>query len=236
VFNGASYPGYGKNDIVVAGWNFYTLAPIWARRVGSTLGDSPASIRWDGNRLIVVGYVGGSFNPGSGTVTTAGGQDAVILRYEKATGIITSSGLVGGTGNDRASALWCNTTNREEVVGGVFSNNSLFPGGTITPRASVGAFDGFLFRLVPQAGVREGVEEVSLAAGALKAYPQPVRARGNLTVMADEPSPNATLLDMQGRLIRNLSLAKGENTIAVPATQGIYLLHTDKGSLKIVVE
>ncbi len=222
-FNAVNYAGAGGNDIMVLGWNFYTQAPIWARRVGSTTGDSPSTIRWDGNRLVVAGYAGGNVNAGAiGTLGTHGVQDAILLRYDKTSGAISSGLMIGGTGDDRALTMYCNPGNREEFVGGVMSNLVTFY--TTTPRQSAGLYDGFVSRHFPPSGAREAVEEeATLAMGnAFKVYPVPAskELRVLLTEVGDA-SPE--VYDMHGFGQRGLLVAPPRTGKTAPMVYSTFL-------------
>ncbi len=238
-FNSAAYPGFGGNDIAVLVWNFYTQAPVWANRMGSTGGDSPTGVSFDGQqRIVVSSFVGGAFKTYNTIWGGLGGQDGAIIRLLKNTGAVTSKTEIGNTGDDRALALWVNQSNRQELVGGVFSNwADLWElNGPRQYRASNGGLDGFICRISPPINARESADESEVMTPAtMKAYPQPVTSGGSLTVLAIEGGP-ARLLDMHGRLVKTIDLKAGENTIEVPHNPGLYLLRTSNGATKIVVE
>ncbi len=236
VFNGISHAPNGGNDIAVLGWNFYTQAPVWAKRVGSTIGDSPTSIRWDGLRLVVAGYGGLPFTINNDPICCSSGQDGLLLRYDKTNGTVTSAGFIGGNGNDRALALWCNTTTREAIVGGGFSGTTAFPGDFNDPfRTSNGGMDGFIAIYPASSAAREAQEETLVFQAGLKLYPQPVCVGGTLTVKSNLEGP-AQLMDMQGRVLKIINLKAGENTLEAPQTQGLYMLRVGKQALKVVVQ
>ncbi len=237
-FNSLSYSGYGGNDIVVVGWNFYTQLPRWARRSGSAGGDSPSSIRWDGNRLVVAGTAGGNLNTGSGGFGSLGGyglQDAVVLRYDKTTGNVTSGEMFGGSGNDRALTLWCNTANREEYIGGVFSNPLVFPDNV--PRTSAGAFDGFLMRISPPSGLREGLNEEAIAASDSRLNVYPVPAGKELRVMLSDAS-GLQAFDSKGiRLDIPMRVEGQESVLDVSGLKpGLYVLRAGGRTGRFVKE
>jgi hypothetical protein len=232
LFNGTSYPGYGNNDIVVVGWNFYTQAPIWASRKGSNIGDIPTSIKWDGLHIVLTGYAGGSFLAAPGVMmTTNGGYDGFLMRYEKNTGTILSGEMIGGTGRDQAMALWCNTATRESIVGGVFQNTVSFPSGT---RSSAGLYDGFIARYAaPAASAR--FANGSLASGKdmdLKTYPVP--ARELVTV---ETSEKVELLTIEGQ---HVAWSESDGTVAKfnlkHLAKGLYIVRSTDGKTGRVVK
>lgn len=224
VFNDVSYPGKGNNDIAVVGWNFYTQAPVWAKRVGSTTGDAPSSIRWDGNRIVVAGYAGGNVNTGSFTLNTNGVQDAIVMRYDKTTGAITSGLMIGGPGDDRATTMYCNIATREEFVGGVFSGAVTFPGAV--PRVSTGLYDGFLVRVTPPAGLRLGEKEIATAAsGKLSVYPVPASHELRIA-LSDNTIGTPQAYDAKGtRITLSFHVEGSEGVLDVgPLQPGIYVL------------
>ncbi len=238
-FKGTAHGPMGGNDIMVVGWNFYTQAEVWGRRSGSGAGDAPSSLRWDGNRLVLAGFAGGSINTGSGGIGSIGGyglQDALILRYDKLTGNVTSGQLFGGAGNDRALALWCNTANREEFVGGVFSGSATLP--VSAPRVSAGMFDGFIARVSPPVGARQGVDEEIVASpstGKLNVYPVP--AGKELRMMLSDAS-GLQAFDSKGTRLDIPMRMEGQETVLDVSglKPGLYVLCADGKTARIVKE
>jgi hypothetical protein len=93
----------------------------------------------------LAGYFSGSINFGiGGTQTSAGGTDAVALRYAPSNGAPQWVKRWGSTSDDRANAVgWGNNGN--VVVGGRFMGTVNFGGGSI---ASKGSGDGFVVALL----------------------------------------------------------------------------------------
>jgi hypothetical protein len=174
-------------------------------------------------------------NPGAIKVLNGkGGLDGVMLRYDKTTGSVTSGSVVGGTGNDRIYALWCNTTTRESILGGVFSGTTLLPGAA--PRQSAGLFDGFIARLAaPENGLRmadEASEAGALIMSGLEAYPVPFSRL--LTIKTNQA---VELLDIQGRRMAAGTSVDGSVTLNLPDLRsGIYTIHTADGKVARVVK
>jgi len=232
-FNGTNHNGFGNNDIAVLGWNFYTQDPVWAKRVGSAGGDSPASIRWDGNRLVVAGYAGGPMTLGAGlNLTSNGSQEGVLIRYNKTTGAPSSGQMFGGNGNDRATALWCNTSTREEIVGGTFSELSTLPDGNV--RQSKGGTDGYFCRVKPPAGLREGWEPV--AETGLRIYPVP--AGLELRISLGDMAANPTVIDAKGSLQSISFHTDGDELVLETSTlkPGLYVLRMGGKTTRFVKE
>ncbi len=241
-FNGGSFSGFGGNDIAVLGWNFYTQAPVWAKRIGSSTGDVPSVIRWDGNRFTLAGTAGASFGPTTSfPLTSNGGQDALLLRYDKSTGAITSGSMTGGPTNEQALALWCHTATREAFVGGGFQGAVTFPtlpGGSSVVRVSTGLYDGFLFRTTPAVGVREALNEPEFAAaGSLKAYPVPT-SRELRVALEGQSLTTLTVFDAKGtRLSLPIRFEGPEavvNVSSLPA--GIYMVQAGGKKARFVKE
>jgi hypothetical protein len=236
-FNAVAYPGKGNNDIMVLGWNFYTQAPVWAKRVGSTTGDAPSSIRWDGNRIVVAGYAGGNVNTGTFTLNTNGVQDAIVMRYDKLTGAITSGLMIGGPGDDRATTMYCNVANREEFVGGVFSGAVTFP--INIPRVSDNYYDGFLMRITPPVGLRLGEEETvaALALGKLSVYPVPA-SRELRIALTDMGQTTPEAFDTKGmRLVLPFHMDGSEGVLIVSSLKpGMYVLRVGGKTARFVKE
>jgi hypothetical protein len=166
----------------------------------------------------------------------------MLLRYEKATGAITSGAFVGGTGNDQALALWCNTATKEAFVGGGFQNSVSIPAPSgSTVRVAAGSFDGFLFRITPATGsggfsVNLNGNALGLAPeGSLKAWPNP--ASGIINVSSEFSGP-VHLQEVRGGVLFTKTLSANQAATFqighLPA--GIYLLRQGKLSLRVVVQ
>jgi hypothetical protein len=235
VFNGSSYRGFGNNDIAVVGYNFYTQAPVWASRVGSSSGDVPTQLKWDGQHLVVCGYASGSFTPAPGlALTSLGAQDAVVLHYDNLTGAVTNGKFLGGSGSDRAMAMDVNPANQEIYLAGRFASSVDFPthDGDMAPRvSSAGSLDGYIVVYTPSAPA-SGMARLGKPDNGLKVYPVP--AQNTLTVEAET---RVELLTLEGKHMAFATPVQGVAKFSIShMSPGIYLVRTTNGKVARVVK
>ncbi len=235
LFNGTNYPNSGGNDIAVVGYNFYTQAPVWASQKGSTSGDAPTAIKWDGERLVVGGYSSGSVNVAPGlTIAGMGGQDGIILHYNTADGMITAARTFGAEGNDRVLAIDVDKATNAVYAAGRFNSTVFFPDlmNTGMLRTSNGGlYDGFIFRYQPD-GFVSPARLSDETAGQLKVYPVP--ATQTVTV---EANTDVQLLTMEGKLIGSAQPQNGKATLRVRhLSPGIYMVRTQDGKVARLVK
>ncbi|MHC5538635.1 tandem-95 repeat protein, partial [Singulisphaera rosea] len=104
-------PGAGTTTLVSAGeYDAYfekldtNGRLVWANRYGSTSYDGANGVSVNGSGVYVTGDYGGSvdFNPGTGitTLTSAGGADVFVNRYETSTGALSWARSLGGVGDE----------------------------------------------------------------------------------------------------------------------------------------
>ena len=125
-----------------------------------------------------------------------------------------------------------------EVIGGVLipipGNKSylVVPGGvngkTYIARAQTQY--GVVYETCPHTG--DAGEELSISI-----YPNPVRSGESFTVNVEAsvtiPNMSAQLVDLQGSILRSVTIQHGTNTIQAPRTQGTYILNLLSGNSKV---
>ena len=119
-------------------------AHLWSRRLstGSVL-DEGTAIGVDGpGNVIVAGGFYGTVNFGGGSLTSAGSEDIVLLKYNSA-GAFLWSKPVGGASDELVMSLAVDSTTGEFVTAGYFSGTVDFGGGRFT---SLGSTDAFVAR------------------------------------------------------------------------------------------
>ncbi|WKZ38736.1 MAG: S-layer homology domain-containing protein [Anaerolineales bacterium] len=127
----------------------------WAKGIGGTGFDSGASIAVDKNGN---NYLTGSFSntvdfdPGPGTtnLTSAGGRDIFVAKYDSAGNLIWAKGI-GGTGLDFGTAVVVDASNNVYVTG-LFTNTVDFDPGAGIFNLSASSNDIFLLKLDSHGG------------------------------------------------------------------------------------
>jgi hypothetical protein len=123
---------------------------VWSKAFGSSGDDEGVGVFTDAsNYVYLAGYFSGTINFGiGGAQTSAGGTDAVAVRYAPTNGAPAWVKRWGSTSDDRANAVgWGNNGNA--VFGGRFMGTVNFGGGSV---ASKGSGDGFVVSLVASTG------------------------------------------------------------------------------------
>jgi len=154
-FGGAAPPLTAATDSVfVAGFNSATGAALWAKDVslggGALLGIAidPS----DGN-VVVTGYagVGVGANFGSGALTSGGGKDVVVAKYNTATGALVWAKQFGGTLDQVANAVAVDATGRVFLTG-QYSGALDFGSGPLPPTTTSASKKIFVARLDGKTG------------------------------------------------------------------------------------
>jgi len=119
-------------------------AHLWSRRLstGSVL-DEGTAVGVDGaGNVIVAGGFYGTVNFGGGSLTSAGSEDIVLLKYNSA-GTFLWSRAIGGASDELVLGLAVDATTGEFVASGYFAGAVDFGGGRFT---SFGGNDAFVAR------------------------------------------------------------------------------------------
>jgi hypothetical protein len=134
--------------------NNNTIAPpsgscLWERHFGGTMinvdGASPTAIKEDhAGNVVVVGQFTGSVDFGGGRLTSAGGADVFIVKYDS-TGAYQWSRRIGEIGTDKVGGVAIDSANNLVVVGS-FGGTVDFGGASLT---SAGSMDTFVAKYGP---------------------------------------------------------------------------------------
>ncbi len=145
-FGGGPLPDAGNGDVFVAKYSAANGTHRWSRAGGSFLDtDSGAGIAVDSDGgAIVTGRFGSSATFGNTTLTSAGGDDAFLVRYA-ANGVLRSAEALGGSGQDFGNDVAVSPEGLI-VATGAFSGTGSFRGDTHT---SAGNYDAYLVQLTP---------------------------------------------------------------------------------------
>jgi hypothetical protein len=122
---------------------------LWAKQAGGTGDDTGRSIAADpqGN-LLVTGEFSGTIQIGSTTLTSAGGTDVFVAKYDGENGDVLWAKRVGGAMDDRGAAIAADSE-ANVYIAGAFNGTIDLGGG---PIASHGSSDAFFAKLDPSGG------------------------------------------------------------------------------------
>ena len=144
-FGGGNLESAGQNDIFVAK---YDPAGVhqWSQRFGGTLGDIGYDVAVDGwGNALVTGYFQGTVDFGGGDLTSAGGFDIFVAKFNSA-GVHRWSQRFGSTSGDFGNAVAADGSGNV-LVTGVFRGTTTFGGGGLT---SAGNDDIFVAMYAPE--------------------------------------------------------------------------------------
>lgn len=131
----------------------------WGTSFGSASDDRGFALGVDGaGDLLAVGYFQGSFNVGVHTLTSAGAEDAYVIKLWP-DGTAVWAATLGGTGFDEARSVVVDALDRVLISGG-FSNIAVFTPTNAGSLVSQGDRDVFLLRVDPQPETGEGEGEI----------------------------------------------------------------------------
>ncbi|HKN54868.1 MAG TPA: SBBP repeat-containing protein, partial [Amycolatopsis sp.] len=131
-------------DVFVAKYSA-SGAPLWVKQVGSTGFDKGTAVAVDSaSNVLVTGYFNGTVNFGLGTVTSAGGPDAFVVKYTPQGAPLWAKRL-GGSGYDVGHGIAVDGGGNVTVTG-AFQNTADSGTGLLT---SAGDNDVFLAKYSP---------------------------------------------------------------------------------------
>lgn len=114
---------------------------LWALRAGGAINDEAFAVAADTNgNTYVAGYFSGIADFGGEILTSRGGEDIFIAKYDGAQNLVWVR-QAGGSGNDRANAIALDDTGTNLLVAGSFSGMADFSGQNVT---SAGGTDIFI--------------------------------------------------------------------------------------------
>ena len=124
----------GGKDVFVAKFDG-SGRHVWSRRFGGTGHDEARGVAVDGaGNVLVAGWFAGSVDLGGGVLTSAGGLDNFIAKYDQSGGHIWSR-RVGGGLDDQVFGLAIDASG-DVVVTGYFDGTVDFGGGALTSAGS----------------------------------------------------------------------------------------------------
>ena len=136
----STFTSTGDNDILIAKFSGH-LELEWAQNAGGTGDDVPAQVGVDdlGN-IYLTGYFNGTASYGDSSITSLGGQDIFIAKYDK-DGIIQWVRSAGGTSSgDAGYGLTIDNTG-DIVITGRYSGTATFETTNVT---AAGGYDIFI--------------------------------------------------------------------------------------------
>ncbi len=158
-FGGGSLAAIGLSDLFVAKFDA-SGAHVWSARYGATNGEvyDPAVALDGSGNVVVVGTFTDGIDPGGGLLTSAGGRDLFVAKYNM-TGAYQWSERFGDTSVDLGLGIAASASGNV-VVSGLSATGLDFGGGALNPGGFVAGLDA---AGVPQWG-RGGGERVSAVA------------------------------------------------------------------------
>jgi hypothetical protein len=113
--NGPALSVFGLHDVFVA--SFTSGGALrWSKSFGGAGNDQGRSIAVGAGLVAVTGYFAGTVSTGGTTLTSAGGQDAFLVDYNRS-GAFSSFLNIGGAGNDQGLGVALDTSDVPVVVG-----------------------------------------------------------------------------------------------------------------------
>jgi hypothetical protein len=144
-FGGDNLVSLGQNEIFVAKYNSAGTHQ-WSQRFGGPLGEIGNDIAVDGwGNALVTGYFQGTVDFGGGELTSAGGFDVFVAKYDS-DGVHRWSQRFGSTTGDFGNAVAMDGSGNVRVTG-VFRGTANLGGGGLT---SAGSDDMFLAMYAPE--------------------------------------------------------------------------------------
>lgn len=143
---GGTVSSSGQFDAFVAGYAVADGSYRWARRMGGSGYDAGNAVAFDAAGAVVVsgyfGLFGGGVDFGGGALTSEGGADAFVAKYNTSDGQYLWARTFGGTLDDYANAVSVDPAG-DIIVAGEFQGSVSFAD---ISASSAGQFDAFLAR------------------------------------------------------------------------------------------
>jgi hypothetical protein len=198
---------------------------LWAKSAGGSANDFGRNIAVDGSgNSYFAGEFEGSASFGSTTLTTSGGVDIFMAKYDAAGNAIWAQ-RAGGSLEDRAAGIALDG-NRNPYISGYFVGEASFGSTTIT---STGVSDIYVAKLSTITGLHKSTGMN------ISTYPNPFGSFVTVSLATAGPA-TATLTDMLGRQVHREVLipeAAGELATVTPAydlPSGAYLLQVHQAN------
>ncbi len=198
---------------------------LWAKQAGGSSSDHGRNIAVDGSgNSYITGEFEGSASFGSTTLTSSGGVDIFVTKYD-ASGNVLWAKRAGGNLEERASGIALDGSGNP-YISGYFLGQASFGSTTVT---SSGASDLYIAKLSTVTGIPKTSGFYN------STYPNPFAT--SLTISFTTPGPSiATLTDLLGRQVHRQVLtpeAAGAAAILTPPhnlASGAYLLQLHQGN------
>lgn len=198
---------------------------LWAKRAGGSTSDYGRNIEVDGSgNSYITGEFEGSASFGSTMLTTNGGVDIFIAKYDDMGNALWAK-RAGGNMEDRAAGIALDGSDNT-YISGYFLGESSFGSTTIT---SNGASDIYIAKLSTVTGL------TNTTGFDISTYPNPFASFLMINLINPEPAI-ATLTDLHGRQFhRQVLIPEGAGTSAtlIPANNlpsGAYFLRVHQGN------
>ncbi len=141
-------------DIFVGRYLATTGAHVWSASLGGAGNDEALDVEAAGTSIIVAGRFGVSVSFGGVSLTSAGGDDAFVAKFDDTTGAHQFSTRMGGTSGDVGQHLSIRPDGQVSLTG-TFAGTANFGGTSVT---SNGDIDPFLVDLDGLTGVISSVK------------------------------------------------------------------------------
>ena len=107
-FGGGTLTSAGGDDIFLATYHSPSGAYQWAKRIGGTNTDRGVGVSMDGaGNVLVTGHFADSVNFGGGTLTSVGGPDIFLAKYEALAAPDAVTGIrIAAIGGSKARITW----------------------------------------------------------------------------------------------------------------------------------
>ncbi len=140
---GVGLTAAGTSDIFLAKLDLFGKT-LWASRFGAAGGGLAANAVTNdsGQRIIIAGTLSGAVNLGDGPLTSAGGHDVLVAKFED-DGTHLWSKSFGGTGEQTANAV-ATDQQKDVIFTGTLSGSTNFGGGSLDAQ---GVADVFVTKL-----------------------------------------------------------------------------------------
>jgi hypothetical protein len=124
---------------------------VWAKRLSSGASpDAGNAVTSDASGTpVVAAILYGTSDYGGGPLTTAGGQDIVLVKYSASTGAYVWSRRIGGVAYEAPLTVAADQSTGDVVLTGDFNGSTDFGGGTVT---TAGAYDVFVAKYASASG------------------------------------------------------------------------------------
>jgi hypothetical protein len=144
---GADLTNQGQDDIFLADFAAANGSHVWSARYGGTSNDDVVGVALSGGAIYVTGAFSAPINLGGITMTSQGGSDVYVAKYDGSTGSHTWSKRFGGAGLESPARIIA--TGAGIVIVGRFSSALDVGGGELS---SAGGDDVFVATLAQADG------------------------------------------------------------------------------------